>query len=80
MQAVAFPSQPTKPAMSYGARDPDEIERMGHISAIGALLEEIKSRKPSRSELIQVIGTTCGALNHASCARIADAVLALWSR
>jgi hypothetical protein len=63
MQAVAFPSQPTKPAMSYGARDPDEIERMSHISAIGALLEEIKSRKPSRSELIQVIGTTCGALN-----------------
>ena len=80
MQAVAFPSQPTKPVMTYATCDPDEIERMGHISAIGALLEEIKSRKPSRSELIKVIGATGGALNEASCARIADAVLALWNQ
>ena len=80
MQAVAFPSQPTKPAMAYETRNPDEIERMGHISAVWALLEDIKKREPSRSELIQVIGATCGALNEASCARIADAVLALWKR
>ena len=64
----------------YGTRDPDEIERMSHISAIGVLLEEIKSRKPSRSELIEVIEATGGALNDASCARIADAVLALWNQ
>jgi hypothetical protein len=62
-------------------RDPHDDDRMSRVSAVWALLEEIKGREPSRGELIQVIGAaTAGTLNDASCARVADAVLALWNR
>lgn len=80
MHAVAFPSQPAKPVISCGSWDLDETERMGR-SAVWALLEEIKAHEPSRGELIQVIGATCGgALNDVACTRLADAVIALWKR
>ena len=81
MQAVAFRSQLTRPVLTCEARDPSEVERRGNLSAVWALLNEIKSREPSRSEIIQVIGAASGdALNETSCARVADAVLALWKQ
>ena len=79
MQTVAFPSRPARPVMAYETRNPTEIG--GGIGAVWALLEEIKSHEPSRSELAHVIGAASGgALNQAACARVADAVLALWKR
>jgi len=81
MQTVAFSSQPTRPFSTCETRDPHDDDRMSRVSAVWALLEEIKGREPSRGELIQVIGAaTAGTLNDTSCARVADAVLALWNR
>jgi hypothetical protein len=81
MQTVAFSSQPTRPFSTCETRDPHDDDRMSRVSAVWALLEEIKGREPSRGELIQVIGAaTAGTLTDASCARVADAVLALWNR
>ena len=78
MQAVALHSQPFGPAMTC---DRDELERVRNISSVKALLDDIKACEPSRGELIQVIGDACGGvLNAASCARLADAVLALLRR
>jgi len=65
MHAVAFPSHWARPVpapvLAYDSRDADDAERMGRMSAVWALLEDIKAREPTRNELIRVIDAACGA-------------------
>ena len=76
MQAVTFSPQNARHMMNH---DREELQRMNNISSVRALLDEI--REPSRGEIIDLIGDTCGGvLSASSCAHLADAVLALWSR
>ncbi len=61
--------------------DPDEAARRNRISAVWTLLHDIKAPQPSRGDLVQVVGAASGGvLNDVACARVADAVLALWKQ
>ena len=81
MHAAAFESYRPKPVVGHDAYDWDDARPVDHRSAVLALLEEIRTREPSRRDILRAIETAAGgALSETSCARVADAVLALWGR
>jgi len=81
MQAAAFPSRPARSAPACRTRDLRATDSAAHIVAVRALLEEIKVREPSRTDVAQAVAAASGGtLTPAVCGRVADAVLALWNR
>ena len=70
-----------KPAIAGDGYDWDNAGSADRRSAVLALLEEIRTHEPSRRDVLRAVeAASGGALGDAACARVADAVLALWGR
>ena len=63
MQGAVFTFRLTArstPVVTRKLRNRDEPDRTSRIGAVAALPEDVKSRGPSRGEVVQAIGAACG--------------------